>query len=198
MRKYLLPVLLGLCLLFVGCGNTVSLFPLYSSNVLVNDDTLVGRWVDVDESGKPEKSASTFEFTKNEDGYLLVVRAKNKDEDETIVIQFHLLRLGDNLFVDFGTPKESDLKLTRSPFPSINVHTFGRIWIEKDSIRFNLLGSDDELKKAEVTGKVKLSYVNADSGIVITGTTEQLQEFAREHADDTSVFSDETKLQRKH
>ncbi|MFZ0820933.1 MAG: hypothetical protein WAM91_12750 [Candidatus Acidiferrales bacterium] len=197
MRKYLLLSLVGLCLFFAGCGDTVSLFPLYSSNVLVNDDTLVGRWEDVDESGKPEKSPSLFEFTKNDDGYLLVVQDKTKDEADTIVIQLHLLRLGDKMFVDFGTPKDSDLKLKRSPYPSINVHTFGRIWIEKDSMRLELLGSDDNLKSAEVTGKVKLPYVNAESGLVITATTEQLQAFAREHADDTSLFSDETKLRRK-
>ncbi len=193
MRRCIFPLLLGLCLFLGGCGFTLSLFPLYSKDVLVNNDSLVGRWEEVGQDGKPAKTTDLWEFKKNDDGYLLSANTG----DEVFLSQIHLVRLGDALFMDMETPKDDDLKLSRAPYPVLKAHIFGRIWIENDSVRFALIDSDDDLKKAEVTGKTKLPYVNADDNLVITGTTEQLQAFAREHAEDTSVFSDETKLRRK-
>jgi hypothetical protein len=195
MRKALIPAVLVLCLFLGGCGFTLSLFPLYSKDVLATNDALVGKWEEIDKDGKPIKDANLWEFTKNEDGYLLT--GQGLDSGGILLCDIHLVRLGDAIFLDMGTPKDNDLKLTRAPYPVLKAHTFGRIWIENDSVRFTLISGDDDLKKAEVTGKTKLPYINTEDGLVITGTTEQLQAFAREHAEDKSLFGDETNLRRK-
>jgi hypothetical protein len=194
--KKLTLAVLSACLLFWGCGPLASLLPLYSKAALTMDDAFAGRWRMVrTESDKKQESLCCMIIEKQGDAYEMTF--PDFDEHQTLRSTLHLVKLGDSLFVDF---EPADVKYARSTevgFPKVEAHIFGRIWIEKDSLRFALL-ADDWLNALVKTGKPSsLPYVEKDGGLVLTATTEQLQTFAREHAEDKEAFSDIYQFQRE-
>jgi hypothetical protein len=193
MRKSVLPSLVAIFLFLGGCAPVVSLFGLYDRSSLMNDDQLVGRWESDDKESK-QKPECCWVFTKSNDGYSMTV--PNPDDNQIWDSTVHLVKLGDAMFVDIEPNSEKPKQTTRIPFPTMKVHIFGRIWIEKDSIRMALL-DDDAMKNAVASGKTRLTYVNGDDGLVLTSTTEQLQAFSREHAEDKDAFSFNVSLRRK-
>jgi hypothetical protein len=194
MRKALIPSLVAICLLFGGCGPAMSLFSLYDASVVTSDDQIVGNWelLTADSDDKPE---CCMVFAKSGDSYTMTIPDPQDKEIWTSTV--NLVKLGDSIFIDIAPDDEKHDQTMRVPFPKMKVHTFGRIWIEKDKVRMELL-DDDAVKTAMVRGKTRLTYVDGDDGLVLTSTTEQLQAFAREHAGDTDAFSVEVNLQRKH
>jgi len=197
-HKKLFPVLIGLCLFLAGCDEVYSLFTLYDDESVMSNDALLGRWqqIEKDAQGNEKVDTCCWVFAKDEKDkhkYLLTIPDDNPGEAMVSVV--HLAKLGDAWFVDVESPSEDELKTNRVPFPFLNVHLIGRIWIEMDSVRMEFIDKE-EFKKAEVSGHVRLTYVNPNDDIVLTGTTEQLQAFAREHAEDKQVFSTEFILRR--
>ncbi|HUK31071.1 MAG TPA: hypothetical protein VLV89_08155 [Candidatus Acidoferrum sp.] len=194
MRKAIIPSLVAICLFLGGCAPVMTLFKLYDASVVTNDDQIVGDWeiLTTDSDAKP---TCCMVFAKSDDGYTVTI--PDADDKEIWTSLAHLVKLGDSLFIDVAPKEEKYKETTRFPFPEIKVHTFGRIWIEKDKVRMELL-DDDGMKGAMVKGKTRLTYVDGEDGLVVTSTTEQLQAFAKEHADDKDAFSFELNLQRKH
>lgn len=194
MRKAIVPGLAAICLFLGGCAPAMSLFGLYDASVVTNNDQILGDWeiLTADSADKPE---CCMVFAKSNDGYTMTT--PDKDDKEIWTSSVYLVKLGDSLFIDIAANEEKHNETTRVPFPKMKVHTFGRIWIEKDKVRIELL-DDDAVKRAVVKGKTRLTYVDGDDGLVLTSTTEQLQAFAREHANDTDAFSFELNLQRMH
>jgi hypothetical protein len=193
MRKAIFSIVAAACLFIGGCAPVMSLFSLYDKNTLTNNDQIVGNWESNDKDDK-NRHDCCFVFAKSGDGYSMTV--PDPDDKEIWYSTVHLVKLGDAMFVDIEPNSDKPEQTTRIPFPTIKVHAFGRIWIEKDSLRMELL-DDDGMKTAVASGKTRLTYVNGDDGLVLTSTTEQMQAFAREHADDKGAFSFEISLQRK-
>jgi hypothetical protein len=192
MPKSFLPTLIAVCLFLGGCAPVMSLFGLYDKDSLTNDDRIVGNWEILDETNK-DKTDCCMVFAKSGDGYSMTV--PDPENKETWYSVTHLVKLGDAMFVDIETDTKKLEKNSRVPFPVTNLHLFGRIWIEKDTIRMGLL-DDDGMKKAVSSGKTRLTYVHADD-LLLTSTTEQLQTFAREHVNDKDAFSFELNIRRK-
>jgi hypothetical protein len=193
MRKAAVPILIALCLFIGGCAPVMSLFSLYDKASLTSNDQIVGTWDIVNDDNK-DKADCCFVFAKSDNGYSMTV--PDTDDKEIWLSTAHLVKLGDAMFVDIEPSSDKPEQTVRIPFPTMKVHVFGRIWIEKDSVRMELL-DDDGMKAAVASGKTRLTYVNGDDGLALTSTTEQLQAFAREHADDKDAFSFEIKLRRK-
>jgi hypothetical protein len=193
MRKGIVPIVVVICLCLGGCAPVMSLFSLYDKASLASNDQIVGNWESTDKDDK-DRHDCCFVFAKSDDGYSMTI--PDPDDKEIWYSTIHLVKLGDAIFVDIEPNSDKPEQTTRIPFPTMKVHTFGRIWIEKDSVRMELL-DDDGMKAAVASGKTRLTYVNGDDGIALTSTTEQLQAFAREHADDKAAFSFEITLQRK-
>ena len=193
MRKAIVPIVIATCLILGGCAPVMSLFGLYDKASLTSNDQIVGNWEIVNDDNK-DKADCCFVFVKSGEGYSMTV--PDPDDKEIWLSTAHLVKLGDAMFVDIEPNSEKFEQTTRIPFPTMKVHTFGRIWIEKDSVRMELL-DDDAMKIAVAKGKTRLTYVNGDDGLTLTSTTEQLQAFAREHAEDKEAFSVEVKLRRK-
>jgi hypothetical protein len=188
MRKRILPVVaIALCLFLTGCGDLMSLYPLYSKDVLTTDDSLIGRWEEHDKGSdaKKDKQECCWVFAKSDDGYALTI--PNGEHNQIWLSKAHLVRLGGTLFMDVE-PRTPDYKRpTEVSFPSMDLHMIFRIWIEKDTVRMAMLDMDG-LKAAQVSGKTQLPLINHKDDILLTGTTEQLQAFFTEHANDDGLF----------
>ena len=73
-----------------------------------------------------------------------------------LALTAHLVRLGTFSFIDFGTPDSDKRKLKEIPFPTIESHFLGRIHVEKNSVRLDLL-SDEWVKEIGIGGAVTCS-----------------------------------------
>lgn len=173
----------------------MSLFPLYDKVSLTSNDTLAGKWEFVDENGSKPKDSKpgTWTIAKNGDGYSLTI--PNTGDKEVWRSVIHLVKFGDDYFLDVEPDTVKYTKATAIPFPTIEAHFIGRIWIEKDSVHMAFLG-EDWLKDARSKGNPPLPAVDAKDSLVVTATTEQLQAFARKYAGDKDAFSESYYLHR--
>jgi hypothetical protein len=186
-KSFVAPVL-ALVLLLAGCGPASSLFPLFDDKSLVFDEGLIGRWV-VQGEGKQwifkSSDSRTYDFTLTDFEKNINLRSETR-----------LVRLGKFLFIDFASPDAEFKRPTEVPFPGVPAHIFGRVWIEKDVVRLAML-DEDWVKNMAREKKLVPSYADTPDGVVLTASTEELQQFALEHAEDKEAFSDEYELRRQ-
>lgn len=174
---YLLAVMLGGCII-------PSLHPLYTEEELVFEEKLIGKWVSEEEGGdiwKFEKSSENeYKMTITGEGQFIV----------------HLVELGDMLFLDLFP---DDPHLEQGDFYKFHllpVHTFMKVdqidpnlqlRVMNPEVVSEMLNEDPNLLKHEVV----------DDGIVLTASTEQLQEFVIEYANEEGVFGDPEEFTRR-
>ena len=189
---YLLAGLLG------GCIPVMSLHPLYTEEDVVFEEKLVGIWVD-DANG-------TWEFRrpdKSEKAYELVLYSP---EGAKGLFVANLVKLENRLFLDVY-PKQFPCELEDpnktewhyNAFFYMPAHTFIKIDSIEPQLRMRL--TDDE-KMGELLEEdpnvVKHEVVeDYDGGIVLTGSTKELQAFVLKYADDSRLFTDEIIYSRK-
>jgi hypothetical protein len=189
---YLLAGLLG------GCIPVMSLHPLYTEEDVVFEEKLVGIWVD-DANG-------TWEFRrpdKSEKAYELVLSSPEGNRGSFVA---NLVKLENSLFLDVY-PKQFPCELedpnkTEWHYNALfymPAHTFIKIDSIEPQLRMRL--TDDE-KMGELLEEdpnvVKHEVVeDYDGGIVLTGSTKELQAFVLKYADDSRLFSDEIVYSRK-
>jgi hypothetical protein len=198
-----LPLLLA-AIVSVGCVAAPTLYPLYDKSVAATDDTIVGRWDGVDQPDASQKLTDKQKkagnknnccWTIQKDGDAYVSLLDDTDNKLIWVSKLHLLKLGDALFFDAESGDVSYSKTTKVSSPVLKAHGIGRIWIEKDALRIEML-SDDWLRDSAKNGAPELSFVEPDKQLIVTATTKQLQVFALKYANDAKVFSEELKFTR--
>ena len=190
-------VVISLVLLLAGCGPASSLFPLFNKNDKEFDERLLGEWrIQGQAVFKPGAESGRMVFQRSGDSAEYEVTLFDFDEKGmNVVCTGRLTRLGSILFIDFGSPDTDKHKFAEVPFPMIESHIFGRIHLEKNSVRIDFL-SDEWVKKQGKAGKLPLASVQTRDGLVISASTEELRKFAVEHAEDTDAFSDPYSLSR--
>jgi hypothetical protein len=183
--------------MLAGCAPENSLFGLAGASDKEFDERLLGEWkMQSGPEFKPDAQSGRIVFRRSGDDPEYEVTVFDFDEHGmNIVCTARLVRLGSTLFVDFGPRDAEKHKFAEIPFPILESHIFGRIRIEKNSSRIDFL-SDDWVKKQATAGKLKLSTVEAEDGLVISAPTEELRKFALEHADDAEAFSETYSLGR--
>lgn len=183
MRAVKLVVALGLAAVMAGC--VPSLHPLFTEEDLVYDPALVGTWAE-----KEGEDICTFRKS-GENAYDLIYT------EEGVPARFdaHLVRIGEFLFLD-TYPGDPDIKNDFYLIHLIPAHTFLRIWIEGDVLRYAMLDLD-WLKRMISEKKVEIGHEQVDGGIVLTASTKELQEFFLKYADDDKAFPDLKELHRE-
>jgi hypothetical protein len=198
-----LPAFLA-AIVCVGCVAAPTLYPLYDKSVAATDDAIVGRWDGVDQpDAKQEQTAKQKKtddknnccWTIQKDGDAYLSLADDADDKQIWVSKLHLLKLGDAMFFDAESGDVTYSKTTSVSSPVLKAHGIGRIWIEKDALRIEML-SDDWLRDSAKNGAPELSFVEPDKQLIVTATTKQLQVFALKYANDAKVFSEELKFTR--
>ena len=201
---YLLAGILG------GCVPVMSLHPLFTEEKLVFENKLLGKWMDDPNSPKSTWEFKRIEDSKQKDGELNPPKKPEKayklillnNEDNTKGSFYaHLVKLENRLFLDVHPSRIP----CAEPDPNEDwlLNTFflipGHSFVIIDSIEPQLKmrwTNQEELKKLlkEEPGAVKHELV--EDGIILTASTEQLQQFVLKYADDERVFSEETTLTR--
>jgi hypothetical protein len=167
-----------LALMLGGCiPMDISLHPLYTDETLIYDETLIGKWIGGDE---------IWQFSKaGEKEYeLRIVKSEKEGRFEA-----HLLELEGKMYLDLYPGKNESLENLNDYYIMhlMRVHTFFRIDQTEPNLQLRwvyvgkLLENDPNLLRHE--------KVNKDQ-IVLTASTEELQKFIIEHANDVVDVND--------
>ena len=179
-----------------------SLHPLYTEADLVFLPELVGAW-------QEDGGDSTLIFEKFESsgilgepgdtGYILIIEVSGRKS----LLEARLLRLGDELFLDLSTSSEFEAKAFEGEIyqPILPVHAFGRVRIEGDVLRVSTLQglsflslTDEYQLESETVPGLPMEVIK--DGLVLSATTEQLQEFVLQHLDKYFSFEEDEFLRR--
>jgi hypothetical protein len=190
---------LALTLLLNGCAPIDSIFPLYKDGDAAFDDHLLGSWQPVITDANASDKDVRWIFSHSEGDQFYGFKWGAVGVKGGFIAEVHLVRLGNDLFVDFegdsqkldDTPNSDNVV----PYPMITTHMIGRIWLEKDSLVIHFLG-DDWVKKQVKSGTFSLAHLDINGGQILTAQTEDLRKFMQAHADDKEALSEEFKLTR--
>ena len=189
---YMIFVILG------GCVPVISLHPLYTEKEVVVDSKLYGMWVD-----DPNSPKSTWEFKQTDEpknAYILIF-ADEKGKKGSFIT--HLVKLQDKLFLDiyprelpWDTNDPNKMDWPYNSFFLIPAHAFLKVESIEPQLKLRLmLESDlDELLKENPNA---VEHTLVGNRLVLTGSTENLQEFILKYADDERVFNTPVTLSRK-
>jgi len=168
---YLLTVTLGGCVL-------CSLHPLYTDGELIFEEKLIGKWSD---------EANIWEFRAGEPN-TYQMRVFDGKEGRFVA---HLVKLESMLFLDIF-PDEPRLEQDNDfyKFHILPTHTFMKV--DRIEPKLQLRAMDyDKVSKMLKEDPNLLKHEVVDDRIVLTASTEQLQEFIVKYAGEGGVFADE-------
>ncbi len=188
---YILAGILG------GCIPVMSLHPLFTEKDIAFDEKLLGTWVD-------DSNETIWQFTdanKPEKAYNLIFTDEEGHKGSFIV---HLVKLENRLFLDVFPNEmpwdEKDPNKTPWPYNTFFLtpaHTFIKINAIEPQLKLQLT-DDDELKKLLKNDPNVVEHtLIEDDRLLLTTSTEKLQEFVLKYADDSRVFIKESTLTRK-
>ena len=142
----------------------------------------------------------TFSFEERkekgkEKEYKLVVKEKDGEREVPGEFEARVVRLGASNFMDIypQSSKEGN-EFYRAHFT--RSHTIARVEISQDSIEMAFLNA--RWLKAKMDEKsVDTPCVKADDTLMLTGTTEEVQELVFSHANDDGAFADSVLLEKQ-
>lgn len=176
-----------------GCDDSgnpfvVSLQPFYTKVDLETDPGLTGTWRD-----KEEDVSFTFE-AGTEKEYTLVVKERDGERETSGEFEAHLMRLGGSWFIDFFPKNNSDGgEFYRIHF--LRGHSIARVELGFDSMQMAFMNAS--WLSARIDEKsIDTPHEKADGSLLLTGTTEEVQELAYFYANDEKAFADPLSLER--
>jgi len=172
---YLLAVVLGGCL--------PSLHPLYTDQTLVFEEKLTGKWLD---------GNKIWEFKKGEEKAYDMRVFDGKEG----LFKAHLVKLGDMMFLDIF-PDDETLKDMQDLYKVhiVPAHTFMKVEQMDPNLVLRMMNPDKVSELLENDPDL-LKHEKVDDGIVLTASTEQLQEFMLRYANEEDIFGDASDLTR--
>jgi len=194
-KALLVTLLLGI-LAADGCGPVNSLFALYTSEDKFFDENLIGEWQQTPATATESEKNGRWVFLRGGDTSVYKTSLVTIGKRGGFVAKGRLVRLGKAVFVDFepDTSSSGDGELTL-PYPVIESHMIGRVWIEKDQVRIHFL-DENWIKKQLKEGKLTLAHAGPAETPILNATTAELRKFAQEHAEDEEAFSENYELAR--
>jgi len=176
-----------------GCDDSgnpfvVSLQPFYTKVDLEADPGLTGTWRD-----KEGDVSFTFE-AGTEKEYKLVVKETDGERETSSEFEAHLMRLGGSWFIDFFPKNNSgEDEFYRVHF--VRGHSIARVELGQDSMQLAFLSAS--WLNARIDEKsIDTPHEKADESLLLTGTTEEVQELAYFYANDEKAFADPLSLER--
>lgn len=202
MKNLLLFTLISSLVMIAGCVR--SLYPLFTEKDYTFDQRLIGTW--------PDKSGDTWIFSKvDTKSYRLQYYQhefgggifKEGTPGDTGTFEAHLGRIGKNLYLDLFPERGGTDSHQEKSFGNIKndfynwhflpMHSILKVWFENDSLRLSLL-DNGWLKKMIDNKNVKISHERLDDQIILTASTEELQQLIMKYGDDENAFPRKDKL----
>jgi hypothetical protein len=185
-------------LIATGCdsdGNpfVVSLQPFYTQLDLEADARLNGMWSDKEGDVTFSIEQGTEKGKENE--YRVVVKEKEEEQEVSGEFEARVVRLGGSDFLDLY-PESSKEGNDFYRLHFMRAHTIARVDIQEDSIQLAFL-SASWLKAGLDEKSVDTPCMKVDDSLLLTGTTEDLQELVFSHTNDDEAFGDPLLLEKQ-
>jgi hypothetical protein len=177
-----------------GCDDisnplVVSLQPFYTDADVETDARLIGSWTNAE-------GEVTFTFEPGqESGYKLTVREKDGEREATSEFEAHLTHFGSFRFVDFYPGSIG----TKSEFYGLHLlrgHSLARIEHGQDSLELKFFNANWLEEKFEEKS-ADMPHLSTSGTLLLTGTTEELQELVYPYSTDEEAFVEPLKLQQQ-
>lgn len=174
---YLLAALLGSCI--------PSLHPLYTDKELLFKENLIGTWTE-------EDSQWVFEEGSEPNSYDLAV-TDNEGKGEFTA---HLVKIDNMLFLDLF-PEEPDLEGANDFYKShlLPVHTFIKVEQIEPILKMRMMDPEEMGDMLENDPNL-IKHEIVEDRVVLTASTNQLQKFMKEHANDEGLFNEPIEMKR--
>ena len=178
-------VIILLFLLVVGCANpTSSLVPLTGDVASGLEGQIVGEWQLT--SAKPNRERRPIVSFGTLDDIVAAISAETASrykltlqrEDSAVSFNLTVCEIDNSLYVDLQHPPIHDAAIAGT---TLRPHFFAKCTIDDNQIR--LIGCDGPRFK-EILQAEKLPFVEVDSAVVFTGTSDQLREVIRQNSND--------------
>jgi hypothetical protein len=171
----------------------LSVYPYYSSKDIVFEQSLIGQWT------KQEDSDEHWKFEKDrERSYKLSIIEKDKPPT---IMEAHLFKLRDQLFLDLAEAPDSKAGDDIFP-PRIPSHMVVKVSQAKATMQLaplkyqwvvELLDKDAKALRHHV---IKQGETLDERELVVTASTEELQQFLIKHLDTEAAWKDTVDLKR--
>jgi hypothetical protein len=191
-RTFAFGSLFVVALAATGCLQR-SLNPLLAKPDAPIDARFIGEWTSGDTTWSVTKTSDKDVFEGREFFEVKISRKK-----ASAVLAAWAGAIGPATFINFF-PESDSVHLPLDFFKAhlLETHSFGRIWIEDNKVRLRLLQSE-WVEKASKEKRLDLAVGGwPDGHSVITASTDDLQRFARAHADDREAFGEAIELTRR-
>jgi hypothetical protein len=191
-------LLLASALLLGGCL-VMSLHPFFTDNDAVFEKSLVGVWSDV--SGKTTLTVRQFGANAYRVTYLQheISPAGGKTrEGEPGEFEAHLGKIGSTLFLDLYPDKDSWNRLKNEALAVhlAPTHSISKISLEGDKLV--IAGLEHDWLKDLVSKNIQaIAHEKVEGSIVLTASTEALQEFLTKYAAEPKAFSSGEEFHRQ-
>ncbi len=176
-----------------GCDDSgnpfvVSLQPFYTKVDLEADPGLTGTWRD-------KEGDVSFSFEAGtEKEYALVVKETDGERETSSKFEAHLMHLGGSWFIDL-LPKNNGGEDEFYRVHFVRGHSIARVELGQDSMQMAFLSAS--WLRARIEEKsIDTPHEKADETLLLTGTTEEVQELAYIYANDEKAFADPLSLER--
>ena len=208
MKKILLTTAFALLIVFLSsCLST--LHPIFTEKDLAYDPNIVGVWKTSGDSNS-DRAVITNLATENavdlpgnissikQKGYLITYQRDNGTTSERYIA--FLARIGKHLYFDYyPADKKGDRKIDEFfAAHCIKMHTSYRVEFSKDG-SFELSRLDESyITKLIEEKKIRINHEpKGDGGIVITASTNELQQYLIKYGDEPSAYRSEKKTFKK-
>lgn len=208
--------LLALATFLVGCEPAISLQPLFTGDDPAFEPGLLGNW------GPSEGNESFCKLEELKTG-AYGLRCKREDESSAsaepetpppaqpgteisngstdeqefgdLRFEVRLFEIGNRRFLDFS-PASPNVKLDFYLFHLVSGHSIAQFRLDKDELELRFLDSK-WIKRMVDEKKDQIEHEEAAGTVLLTGSSEDLQRFVSQYAEDKDAFSCEVKLRRK-
>jgi hypothetical protein len=179
----------ALLLLVTGCVVT-SVYPYYTEMDIVFEQALLGDWTD----GKSD--SNTNEAGRVEQSGQMGYRLTSLGENETNSVNFHVFRLGQQLFMDMCPTNQSlellpthQLQKIKRTGATLEMASLNYDWLEK------LLEKNPKAIRHMVLQKKNEQHQS--DRIVLTADTAELQKFVLKYLNNTNAWSEPSLIKVK-
>jgi len=196
-RWYQLPIILALGIAawsLTGCDDEDSacvvsaVHPFYMPQDLDSDGAIVGAWKYEDEV--------TFVFTPGDNNILNVTVEEEEEPEKRFTSRFegHLFRLGADSFLDLypaSVPEGSEFYFLHF----FRCHTVAKVDLSAGSLEMRFV-SPAWLAKQIKAGTVTIAHTKSDEILLLTATTEEMQELLYLNVSDENAFREAIVFER--
>ncbi|MDH3283822.1 MAG: hypothetical protein OEQ13_03710 [Acidobacteriota bacterium] len=184
MRNSKFRPLVAMLALLVGC--VPCLQPIYTDRDLIFEPELLGTWSEEDED-------ETWTFSAHDPrSYRLVIK---NDEGAEGVFDAHLAEIGGKRFLDlFPTELDPDMNSFYA-FHLLPAHTFYLVQQVEPRLRISYM-EPEWLSDYVDENPTAIRHEKIDDRVVLTASTDELQEFALGHIETPGAYSEPSEMLR--